>query len=583
MQPDAVTRETRRERRKLVQTLARGAESLRTLRRAGTGENGETRVFRIYDKTQLARGARHLPCIGLRRQRDENYAPGREPEFRRAAILGREDKARELRGVETGVGNAKPRQPPIADHSGADERTRLGRRLLITMRRSVQARLTEDKIGAELGGKRTHAPAREGRLGAQANEGARQGHRCFRRLGDIELNGDIARALGDKANLSLANLETNVGYDIIEARLAVIDEKKEFRRQRPQRRVAREGSHQRLNQAVGLARQGRGEDIQRGLHAHVRRGEPRASETHERRGVAFLGQPAKLQLRSLRKIDTAIAAIARDSEISSACASVSLDPRILGRINRPSPLSIGCRAPGHQPLMSGASDARGQTSAMCVIERLMGKMGAVAPAAPKPARQRFVEDAFYGLKRARIFALEKCEDLGVAERRPMREIELRIADQTPERREGVKIVDRFGDLRRAAMPVPHLPGKPARIGEPTAHNAGDLALQAAGARPRRIGEVEMRQRRRPPERAIGGAKAPFELREGGTREKIRLRHVLHVHKRVGPGDARGENLARGMAFALSVVSEARRVEKGRAKLLPLLPSPRCRVSLNPRP
>ena len=79
MQANAVTRETRRERRELVQTLARGAESLRTLRRAGTGENGEARILRVDDKTQLARGARHLLGVGLRRQRDEDHAPGREP------------------------------------------------------------------------------------------------------------------------------------------------------------------------------------------------------------------------------------------------------------------------------------------------------------------------------------------------------------------------------------------------------------------------------------------------------------------------------------------------------------------------
>ena len=153
----------------------------------------------------------------------------------------------------------------------------------------------------------------------------------------------------------------------------------------------------------------------------------------------------------------------------------------------------------------------------------------------------------------------------------MREIELRIADETPERREGVEIVDRFGDLRRAAMPVPHLPGKPARIGEPAAQNARDLALQAAGPRPRRIGEIEMCQRRRPAERAIGGAEAALELREGRTCENIGLRHVLHMNERVGSRDARGETLARRMTFAFSIVSEAGRVEKSRAKLLPLLP------------
>src|SRR5208283_4304754 len=108
----------------------------------------------------------------------------------------------------------------------------------------------------------------------------------------------------------------------------------------------------------------------------------------------------------------------------------------------------------------------------------------------------------------------------------MREIELRVADETRKRRESVEIVDRLGDLRRAAMAVPHLPGKPAWIGEPAAQDASDLALQAAGPRPRGVREIDMRERRRAPQRVIGRAKAALELREGGAGEKIGFGHVL---------------------------------------------------------
>src|SRR5208283_2210918 len=93
--------------------------------------------------------------------------------------------------------------------------------------------------------------------------------------------------------------------------------------------------------------------------------------------------------------------------ISLAWSSVSFEPKIFGRIKRPSPLCIGCSAPGHQPLICGAQASRAPSSIVYVIESLVGKIDAVTSAAPEPASEGLVEDARDRLKRTRILALDE--------------------------------------------------------------------------------------------------------------------------------------------------------------------------------
>ena len=93
-------------------------------------------------------------------------------------------------------------------------------------------------------------------------------------------------------------------------------------------------------------------------------------------GQAILGQAAKLQVGAARQVDMAVAqALRRDRPVPRAVSRLKAPPRGRTRTIRPSPLAIGRRTPGHQPLHVG----HGVHRPASVIRRLQLVIDGVAP------------------------------------------------------------------------------------------------------------------------------------------------------------------------------------------------------------
>ena len=80
---------------------------------------------------------------------------------------------------------------------------------------------------------------------------------------------------------------------------------------------------------------------------------------------------------------------------------------------------------------------------------------------------------------SRFFSSMAGEHGFVGDQRGMRRIEQMTGHRVGRRGEGVERIDALGDLGDAAMAVLQHAGDPARIGEPAAHDAGDLLGQPA--------------------------------------------------------------------------------------------------------
>ena len=111
-------------------------------------------------------------------------------------------------------------------------------------------------------------------------------------------------------------------------------------------------------------------------------------------------------------------------------------------------------------------------------------------------------------------------------------------------RESIEMVDRPGDFGGAAMAVAHLPGDPARIAGPGAHNPGDLLFhrshfESAGAR-----RLEMIDGRIIAEHLCGRGKASLMIDDGVGVENVLLVLILHMDHRVGCRDSFGEGSRR---------------------------------------
>ena len=167
---------------------------------------------------------------------------------------------------------------------------------------------------------------------AQLDEGARQRDRGVDRRGRRRDDGLVARAVQDDSELRAARLESNIGVDIAKAgRRAVVDEKQEFARQRFQRLIFGDGSREPRGDFIGVERSGvcqrRRHDVEPAFRRRVRREQSDGFEARLRRGERCLADAAYLQLRALREIDPAIAAIERDRGDFAQPASSSASSR----------------------------------------------------------------------------------------------------------------------------------------------------------------------------------------------------------------------------------------------------------------
>ena len=88
----------------------------------------------------------------------------------------------------------------------------------------------------------------------------------------------------------------------------------------------------------------------------------------------------------------------------------------------------------------------------------------IAAREPKAAPRRLLENAGHVARGRTIGLDEKRPNRVIAEGRVEHQVELRTPDEVGQRGEGVEIVERLGDFRRAAMSMAHLAGEPARIG-----------------------------------------------------------------------------------------------------------------------
>ena len=117
----------------------------------------------------------------------------------------------------------------------------------------------------------------------------------------------------------------------------------------------------------------------------------------------------------------------------------------------------------------------------------------------------------------------------------------RLGDGVGQRGIGEQIVDRFGDLRRAAKAVAHLPREPARIGRPAAQRRARSPRRSVRTtrllRPRRVDVIERRRCRR----AAGRRRRSRPRVRRRRRSRARpARQVLHMDEGVGGGDAARE-------------------------------------------
>ena len=195
----------------------------------------------------------------------------------------------------------------------------------------------------------------------------------------------------------------------------------------------------------------------------------------------------------------------------------------------------------------------------------------IAARDPKTAPARFGELRRHALGRQRIGGDEELTHRVVAERGVEIEIELPAFDGVGQRGVGEQIVERLGDLRRAAMAVAHLARDPARI---------DRRVRAARARSpgaaaaRRCARVASNRRDRSP--ASRPASPPRR------RSRLRARRRRRNRARPGPpcpGRERARRRARSSspnpavraALAGAVIGMARRLEIGAAQFVALAP------------
>ena len=159
----------------------------------------------------------------------------------------------------------------------------------------------------------------------------------------------------------------------------------------------------------------------------------------------------------------------------------------------------------------------------------------IAARAPKAAPRRLLEHARH-VPRGRTVGARR-ETRAPPRRRASRRTSRsnwRAADGVGQRGEGVEIVERLGDLRRAAMAVAHLAGEPARIGGAAAQRARDLLFERA----------HLRRRRRASNR---DDRARASRRAARPRRRSRLRARRRRRRRARParaGPARGRTRPR---------------------------------------
>ena len=160
---------------------------------------------------------------------------------------------------------------------------------------------------------------------------------------------------------------------------------------------------------------------------------------------------------------------AAQSAIASARSRSSRPPATRMRTSKPSPVCIGRSAPGHQPLRSAA---RAHAAALSICFENFDRR--IAPRNPEAAPARLFETFGHAARGLRIGGDEKGAHALVAARRVEQKIEMPARRGVGQRGIGEEIVERLGDLRRAAMAVAHLAGDPARIDRAAAQHARDL-------------------------------------------------------------------------------------------------------------
>ncbi len=129
-------------------------------------------------------------------------------------------------------------------------------------------------------------------------------------------------------------------------------------------------------------------------------------------------------------------------------------------------------------------------------------------------------------------------------------------------------VDRFGEFRRAARPVPHLALDEARIGGARPDDAANRFRDRARPRARRVGRVEHDDVGIAAEGGDRGGKAADEGDIGRAFENVAARVVAGVDEQVGLGYAAGECARRGLALAVgAAIGVGSRLQIGPADLL----------------
>ncbi len=210
----------------------------------------------------------------------------------------------------------------------------------------------------------------------------------------------------------------------------------------------------------------------------------------------------------------------------SRLATGRLPPCGLIRTISPSPLCIGRRAPGHQPLTGdGALMASTSAGAVRAAAAASSSITALRRGTQSPRRQASCSRATIDATAAGLRLSIAPDTERIAEQCRMGQIEQMRGHSIRCRRERIERIDALRDLGDAAIAMRQHAGDPSGIGEAAAHHARDLFGQSPRLRRLRPAGVEMQQRRR-------NARAPQPPRQNRRRNPRPPRHPAgHAHDR----------------------------------------------------
>ena len=265
---------------------------------------------------------------------------------------------------------------------------------------------------------------------------------------------------------------------------AGVEDEAELRRQRAQRLVRGEARFERGDVGGEIERgggvdvaQGADENVAQTLDLGVRVDEAGHVETRLQVGQRPLADAAQLQIAARREADRAVAA----GERGLGDRGSLIEREAPARGPHPHEQAV---AGLHRP--KGARDTSpcgAAQSRSCGLPRSDARTLAaeLRRERQKPRRAASSNTPRHVARRRTVGADEKRPHLIVAERRVEHEVELLAADGVGQGGEGVEIVERLGDLGRAAMAVAHLAGEPARIGGAAAKRRGRSPARADGS------------------------------------------------------------------------------------------------------